>query len=151
MIRRLIQLSPLTVVLFLVVGSPGASDKQPHFLLRAVDGLTSMLPTAGPNNLSNCALVMPDGRFYISLRRQEIMDGTATVKDLEGSLNATSLQILRDVLNQQTIRDAPKFDLPIRRLGPMNFKSLKPRLTGGPFSSEWATSSGKEGVRTIQI
>jgi hypothetical protein len=83
MIRRLIELSSLTVVLLLVTGSSVASDKAPRFLLRAADGVTSTVPTAGPNNFSNCVLVMPDGRFYILLRRQEIMDGTGTAKGFE--------------------------------------------------------------------
>jgi hypothetical protein len=112
MIRRLIPLSPLAVVLLLVLGSSVASNRQPRFLLRAVDGVTSTLPTAGPDDFTNCVLVMPDGRFYILLRRQEIMDGTGTAKGFEGSLNANSLRILRDLLDQESIRSAPKFDLP---------------------------------------
>jgi len=82
-VHRSIQFLPLTVVLFLVLGSSATPDKQPRFLLRAIDQLISTVPTAGPNNFSNCVLVMPDGQFYISLRRQEIMDGTATVKALD--------------------------------------------------------------------
>jgi len=113
MIHRLIQLCLLTLVAFLALGSSStAFGKRPHFLLRAVDAVTSSLPTAGPNNLSNCVLVLPDGRFYLSLRRQEIMDGTGTVKSLEGSLDAKALQILHALLNQQTIRNAPKLNLP---------------------------------------
>jgi hypothetical protein len=112
MIHTSSQLRLLTLALCLVLASSTASEKRPHFLLRAVDASTSMLPTAGPNNFSNCVLVLPDGRFYISLRRQEIMDGTATVKGLEGSLDLKALQILRGLLDESTIRNAPNFDHP---------------------------------------
>jgi len=131
MIRRLIRFSPLTVVLFLVLGSSATPDKQPHFLLRAIDQLISTVPTAGPNNFSNCVLVMPDGQFYVSLRRQEIMDGTATVKAFEGSLNANSMQRLHDLLNRETIRNAPKFDLPKTPLGVDEFQVFEAEINRG--------------------
>jgi hypothetical protein len=112
MIRRWIRVPPLTVALFLVLGSSTASDKRPHFLLRAVDASSSSQATAGPNSFSNCLLVLPDGRFYLSLRRQEIMGDTVTLKSLEGSLNEAALRILHGLLNQQTIRNAPTYELP---------------------------------------
>jgi hypothetical protein len=125
------QLLPLTLALCLVLGSSTASEKLPHFLLRSVDTSTSMQPTAGPNNFSNCVLVLPDGRFYLSLQRQEIMDGTATAKGLEGSLDPKALQILRDLLNQPTIENAPQFELPNTPFGADEFQVFEAQIDRG--------------------
>jgi hypothetical protein len=131
MIRASNQLRALTLAFCLVLGSSTASEKRPHYLLRAVDESNSMRPTAGPNNFSNCVLVLPDGRFYLSLRRQEIMDGTATAKGLEGLLDPKALQILRDLLNQPTIENAPQFELPNTPFGADEFQVFEAQIDRG--------------------
>lgn len=131
MIRRWIRPLPLTLALVLVLGAVTASEERPHVLLRAVDASTSMLPTAGPSNFSNCVLVLSDGRFYIALRRQEIMDGTSTVKGLEGSLDTSALQILHGLLNQDAIRNAPKFEPPNTPFGADEFQVFEAEVDRG--------------------
>jgi hypothetical protein len=38
------------------------------FLLRISEAQVSTRPTAGPNNVSNCMIVYPDGRLHLELR-----------------------------------------------------------------------------------
>jgi hypothetical protein len=110
MFRRLLALSVLVFVLCL---SPSiASESSPDFLLRASDFMITLQPTAGPNNMSNCLLLLPTGKFYLSLRRQEIMDGTATVRNFEGSIDLKALQWLRSFLDGQDVRKLPPFEPP---------------------------------------
>lgn len=131
MTARSIQIALLTMALVLVLTPLTTAQNPPHFLLRAVDASTSSLPTAGPNNFGNCILVLPDGRFYLSLRRQEIMGGTIIVKSLQGSLDVNALERLRELLNQQTIRDAPKFELPNTPFGADEFQVFEAQIDRG--------------------
>jgi hypothetical protein len=64
----------------------------------------TLQPTAGPNNIANCLLLLPNGKFFLSIRRQEIMDGTATVRGFEGSLDSQELQWLSSFLGREDIR-----------------------------------------------
>jgi hypothetical protein len=109
MIRQLLQVPLIAVLVLLVLGSSNGSDKRP--LLRALDGMTSLVPTAGPRNITNCVVVMPDGRFYLLLKRQETGD-SATVKSFEGSLDQRQLLILHNLLDESTIKSAPNYDIP---------------------------------------
>lgn len=109
MIRRLLQVPLIVVLMFLVLGAAKGSDERP--LLRAVDGMMSLMPTAGPQNIHNCVVVMPDGRFYLSLKRQENGD-PATVKSFEGSLDQSEMLILHKLLDESTIKSAPKYEIP---------------------------------------
>jgi hypothetical protein len=74
--------------------------------------MITLQPTAGPNNIANCLLLLPNGKFYLSIRRQEIMDGTATVRGFEGSLDSEALQWLRSFLDEEDIRMLPQFAPP---------------------------------------
>ena len=91
--------------------SSGASAP-PKLLLHVGEMIVSMNPTPGPNNLSNCVLVLPDGKFYLSLRREEIMDGTSTVSNFEGTLSDRSLGILRNIINEDGVKKAPPYQSP---------------------------------------
>jgi len=96
----------VSLLLLLICGSLKSSENRP--LLRALEGMTSLVPTAGPRNFSNCVVVFPDGKFYLSLKRQEI-GNRVTVVNFEGALNRRELQILHNLLDQDTLRNAPNF------------------------------------------
>jgi hypothetical protein len=117
--------------LFTLVVLSEASDKPTRFVLRATDTWITESATAGPNNIDNCVLVLPDGHFYLSLRRQEIMDGTATLKTLEGSIDGNSLQILIGLLNRDAIRNAPPFERPNAPFGADEFQSFEAQIQRG--------------------
>ena len=130
MSRIAIKVSFITALLFLLFGSSIASDDRLHFVLRAVDGSMSLFPTVGPNNLSNHICVLADGRFYISLHRQEIMDGTATLKNFEGRLGVREMKILHQLLDQDAIKNAAHFELENRHSGLKTLSFSRLRLIG---------------------
>jgi hypothetical protein len=69
-------------------------------------------PTAGPNNIENCVDVRRDGHFHIELRRQEFMDGRATLHVYDGVLNTKSVQILKGLLDADAVRQLPAYKSP---------------------------------------
>jgi len=82
------------------------------FLLRISEAQVSMRPTAGPNNVSNCMIVYPDGRLHLELRRQEFFDGKASVASYEGRLSNQELASLRSVLDSDSVRNLHMFPPP---------------------------------------
>jgi hypothetical protein len=108
MLRYLIRVPLVIVALFLVCGSSEVSNRP---LLRALDGATSLLLTAGPQNFNNCVVVLPSGKFYLVLKRQEF-GNTASLKKFEGWLDQRELRILRSVLDQDAVKGAPSFEIP---------------------------------------
>jgi len=82
------------------------------FLLRISEAQVSMRPTAGPNNVSNCMIVYPDGRLHLELRRQEFFDGKASVASYEGRLSNQELASLQSVLDSDSVRNLHMFPPP---------------------------------------
>jgi hypothetical protein len=73
-------------------------------LVRMWDSWTTLRPTAGPNNIENCVVVHPDGQFHLELRRQEFLDGRAALRIYEGTLDAESVQTLKNLLDADAIK-----------------------------------------------
>lgn len=119
------------MVFLLALGSGTASKTRPYYLLRAVDASMSMLPTPGPINLTNHICVSTDGRFYVWLQRQEIIGGTSTVEVFKGSLNDREMQILRTLLDQVAIKNAPHFENPKPPVGVEEFQLFEARIDRG--------------------
>jgi hypothetical protein len=60
-------------------------------------------PVAGPNNIGNCLVVYRDGRVHLALRRQEFLDGHATLATYESTLNSEEIGILQRLLQAPSI------------------------------------------------
>jgi hypothetical protein len=84
-----------------------------NFVVRMSETELTLHPTAGPNNLSNCLLVFPDGRVHLQLRRQEFLDGHATVTSYEWSLAAEPLRELQLLLDAPAITKLKQFAQPM--------------------------------------
>jgi hypothetical protein len=82
------------------------------FLLRISEAQVSMRPTAGPNNVSNCMIVYPDGRLHLELRRQEFLNGKASLASYEARLSNQELTSLRSVLDSDSVRNLHVFPPP---------------------------------------
>jgi hypothetical protein len=102
------------IVAFISVGvlSQDPKPRPPQFLFRAVEQESTLHPTAGPNNFSNCIVVRPSGHFHLLLRRQEIMDGTQTASSFEGLLDEKEMQTLRNLLDDDAVKQLPPFVAP---------------------------------------
>jgi hypothetical protein len=87
-----------------------SSDGNP--LVRMWDSWTTLHPTAGPNNIENCVVVHPDGQFHLELRRQEFLDGRAALHIYEGTLDAGSVQTLKNLLDADAIKKLATPKLP---------------------------------------
>jgi hypothetical protein len=112
--------------------SQKSTSRPPEFLFRAVETQSTLHPTAGPNNLSNCVVVRPDGHFYLLLHRQEIMDGTATVKSFEGLLDEKAMQVLRGLLDDDAIKQLSPFVAPEMPFPSDTFQAFVAEVTRGP-------------------
>lgn len=123
--------SRFAVALLCILAISVASDAQSHFLLRSMEGGTSFPPTAGPVTFSNCVLVLPDGRFYISLRRQEIAGDPVSVSSLEGFLDDKSMRILREFLDDKSVRGTPEFVLPHIPFSAEKFETFEVQIDRG--------------------
>ena len=93
--------------LVLAAGLVGQAAEHPlpkPFIVRISEQWSTLNPTAGPNNLSNCLTVMPDGRLHLELRRQEFFDGTVTaVTAYESALDSEAIGILRGILDDARV------------------------------------------------
>jgi hypothetical protein len=93
--------------LVLAAGFVGDSVRQSltaPFILRLSESQSTLHPTAGPNNMSNCLLVMPNGHVHLELRRQEFFDGTAMLGTYESALDSKEIGILRSILDDAEVR-----------------------------------------------
>jgi hypothetical protein len=104
------------------VSSIGQSSKvsSQKFLVRFVDAKLLTRAAAGPINMRNCLVVLPDGRMELELFRQEFF-GSADVKSYTGRLNERELQILLSKLNDPSVQNLSQFVAP------------KPALRGDEF------------------
>jgi hypothetical protein len=110
-IRRLL-ISAIVVLCSTGVLSQDPKPRPPQCLFRAVEQESTLHPTAGPNNFSNCIVVQPNGRFHLLLRRQEITDGTQTASSFEGLLDEKEMQTLRNLLDDDAVKQLPPFVAP---------------------------------------
>ena len=102
--------------LLLVTGLPGQSAEQPihnPFMVRISEGWSTLRPTSGPNNFSNCLIVMPNGRIHLELRRQEFFDGRAMLTTYESALNRKQVELLRSILDDAGLSTLHPFIAPV--------------------------------------
>jgi hypothetical protein len=82
------------------------------FLVRIDETELTLQPTAGPNNVGNCLVVALNGRAHLELRRQEFLNGRASLASYEGMLNQKELDILQTILDGDPIRSLTQFVVP---------------------------------------
>jgi hypothetical protein len=110
--HRLIAFLLLSGFAFLVAQTAPTTRQHGAFLVRMDETELTLHPTAGPNNVGNCLLVAPDGRAHLELRRQEFLNGRASLVSYEGILNPKELDILQTILDGDAIRSLPQFVIP---------------------------------------
>jgi hypothetical protein len=116
-------------------GQPGKVTSQ-KFLVRVVDAKLLTRAAAGPINMRNCLVVLPDGRMELELFRQEFF-GSADVKSYNGRLNDRELQILLSKLNDTSIQNLSQFVPP------------KPALRGDEFHTFIVDISSAGSLRSV--
>jgi hypothetical protein len=79
------------------------------FLVTMGEVWSTPQPAAGPVNAMNCVIVFPDGHLHLELRRQEFFKEKAGLSVFEGSLKVNEIQILREILDAETITQLPPF------------------------------------------
>jgi hypothetical protein len=108
---RIIAFLPLV----LAAGLVGQSTEQAirkSFMVRISERWSTLRPTAGPNNYSNCLIVMPDGRLHLELSRQEFFDGTAVLTTYEAALHGKEIEVLRSILDEARLSTLHPFVAP---------------------------------------
>ena len=104
------------MLMVLAAGLVGDSVGQPFtkpVIVRISERQSTLHPTAGPNNMSNCLLVMPDGHLHLELRRQEFFDGTAILRTYESALDRKQIGILRSIVDDAEVRALHPFAEPV--------------------------------------
>lgn len=102
--------------LLLATGFAAQCAEQPRanlFLVRISENWTTLHPTLGPNNFSNCLIVRPDGRIHLELRRQEFFDGRAVLTTYQSALNSKEIEILKSILDAADVKALPPFTAPV--------------------------------------
>ena len=127
--RRMHKLITLVVLgSFAVVSAQNTSPRETRALVRMDETELSNHPTAGPNNIGNCFVVAQDGRAHLELRRQEFLNGRATLATYEGTLNAKQLDILGTILGADAIRSLPQFVTPTTPMGADSFHVITAKI-----------------------
>jgi hypothetical protein len=97
-------------------GHASAQSISSRFVVRISETWLTTHATAGPNNVGNCLLVMPNGRMHLELRRQEFFDGKVSLKTYESTLDSEAMERLRSILDEATVRALPPPDEPEVRM-----------------------------------
>jgi hypothetical protein len=92
------------------------------FIVRISEWYTTLNSTAGPINLGNCLIVLPDGGLHLELRRQEFFDGRAVLTTYESALDATEIGILLSILDDAGVSPLHAFAQPAV---PMRFDHIE--------------------------
>lgn len=109
----------IVLLLLIATTAAAAQDSAPAsivYMLRVWDSQVSLRPTAGPNNVTNCILVLPDGRMQLQLLRQEF-SGEATLTTYQATMSDAEMRILRTLLDAPSLKGLSNFvqpDLPIK-------------------------------------
>jgi hypothetical protein len=121
---------PLVLAAGLVGGPVGQPLTKP-FIVRISESQMTLHPTAGPNNMSNCLLVMPDGHLHLELRRQEFFDGTAMLRTYESALDSKEIGILRSILDDSEVRALHPFADPVVPMDVDDWEGFKADIMRG--------------------
>jgi hypothetical protein len=85
---------------------------------------------------TDCILVMPEGRFHLEHRRQQLPNPIANLKIFESSLEPAQLQQLQDILNDQSMQNLPPYALPVFPLNLPWFANVDVRIVRQPRVQE---------------
>lgn len=120
----------LSLVLLVVLASVAvcAARQKRTLLVRMNETELSIHPTAGPNTISNCLVVAPDGHAHLELRRQEFFNGHATEVTYSGTLNAKQVDILRTILQDKAIHSLPRFVTPTTPMSVDSFHAVSAKI-----------------------
>jgi len=124
----------LPLVLAAAVIGQAAEHRLPKpFIVRVSESWSTLHPTAGPNNLSNCLIVLPDGRVHLELRRQEFFDGRATaLTTYEAALNNKALGILQGILDDAGVSRLHQFAQPVVPMDVDDWQGFTAEIVRGP-------------------
>jgi hypothetical protein len=131
-LRGIRQLLVVGSVIFTLVRSPAAQNPRldPHpFIVHMAESQQTSEPSAGPNNLSNCVIVLPDGHFKLVLFRQESIGGKGTMDTFESSLGQKEIQILRGLLDSNAVSKLPPYVGPNLPIGSNGFKWFEAEIS----------------------
>jgi hypothetical protein len=101
------------------------------FIVRISEQWSTLQPTAGPNNVGNCLIVMPDGHLHLELRRQEFFDGTVVWTTYESVLDGSEIGILRSILNDAAVRKLRPFAQPVGSLNGNDSQTFTAEIVRG--------------------
>jgi hypothetical protein len=82
-------------------------------------------------NLSNCALISPEGRFHLERRAQQLPSHGATLKLFDSSLDSTQFRQLQEILNNESIKGLPPFVPPAPLMMGTRFRGFKATIARG--------------------
>jgi hypothetical protein len=127
---RITVVLPLVLAAGLVGHAFGQSLAKP-FIVRISEGQTSTKPTAGPNNASNCLIVLPDGRLHLELRRQEFLNGRAVLTTYQSALDGKEIGILLRILDDTALRALQPFAQPVPPLNADDWQVFTAEIVRG--------------------
>jgi hypothetical protein len=82
-------------------------------------------------NLSNCALILPDGRFHLERRVQQLPSHSATLEVFESSLDSLQFRQLQEILNDARVKELPAFLWPTTEMMGSKFQAFEARIARG--------------------
>jgi hypothetical protein len=113
-VRAALNSLTLSLALALAVTLPAIAGAQTNpspgpesFVVRISE---AMMDNERRVTLSDCLLVLPDGRFHLERRRQVLPSPTATLNIFESSLDSSQLEQLRDLVKNAQSSALPNYD-----------------------------------------
>lgn len=120
-----------------------AQSEAGRFLVLLYEKQTDISPRG--LNLANCAIILPDGRFHLERRVQQLPRSSATLTIFESSLDSAQVQQLRTILDKAEIRQLTVYaqpQLPIGAPWTRAFNARIVRATGVQNVGYWTWRGG---------
>jgi hypothetical protein len=115
-LRLVLPLVAIVVLVWIVGGSAlRAQSEWGRFLVLISEKQTDISPRG--LNLSNCAIILPDGRFHFEHRVQQLPSSGATLTVFESSLDSAQSQEIQAILGKEEIRQLPAYVQPKLPIG----------------------------------
>lgn len=123
-------------------------DDPPCDSVEFIVALGEMTTDLSPRGLTtgDSLIVMPDGRFHLQRRLQQLPSKTATLKIFESSLSRDQLRALENILDELKKRDLPKYVLPTFPLDSPWFGMFEARIGGAQNQKVGFWVDAKEGT-----
>ena len=106
-----------------------AESDSRQFVVILNEGETDISPTGV--NVHTCALVLPDGRFHLERRVQQLPNSSATLKIFESTLDSVQFRELQETLNGESIRKLLQFVWPAAPMIGTRFRGFRARIARG--------------------